>query len=173
MTVIPTESRAAACGLLCGLAMAFPCGGPGERRARSRVLELSVRALPLRVCASVCVYRSVRLPPQPSVAIPVPRKVLWAPPLAGRLPAPLGLRRQQGLSRAFCGRRSALRCLARPPQIHSGQAALHYSAWVQAVSTQCGRRHSGGLGCSLIISVFYHFTFWSVPLFPHFCFLLD
>lgn len=119
---------------------------------------LSVRALPARVCAGarVCVPVAGRV--HACVCLPSPlwpscaRRPLEPPPLAEAPPGPWGSGASRASSRgAFCGGRSALRCLARPPpSTVARQPCL--SAWVQTVSTQCGRRH-GGLGAAVLLSV--------------------
>lgn len=121
---------------------------------------LSVRALSARarVCAGarVCVPVTGRV--HVCVHLPSPlwsscaRRPLEPPPLAEALPGPWGSGASRASSRgAFRGGRSAPRCPARPPPSRGARQPC-LSAWVQTVSTQCGRR-LGGLGVAILLSV--------------------
>ena len=80
------------------------------------------------------------------------RRPLEPPLLPEAPPGPWGSGASRASSRgAFRGGRSALRCLARPPlSTVAGQPCR--SAWAQATSVRCGRRHAG-LGACPVLSV--------------------
>lgn len=133
---------------------------------------LSVRALPTRACASPSLAMCTRASASPALCgRPVP-VVLWSPRRSlRRLPAP-GAQAPAGPRLAEPSVVGALLCAA--------WRGRHRPQWPGSPASQRGSRPSalnvavGTVGLGLpSYYLCYAYTFWSVPLFPHFCFLLD